>query len=246
MTGRIERLEWDTEFFGVAIGRADLSGATPEVLATIDEEARDLGLECLYGSVDPKQVDALAEVVASPWRLVEVGLMLDRDPSLPFSAPADSGTGRMGTPDDLPQLEETIDRLAPWSRYAMDPRFGRGEAARLLQAWVRRAADPDPSTDRWKLLVVEDDTGVTSFITLDYGPGPRIDLLGSRASGTGSAQALMAFTLEVTAGQHLDGGPVAARNVQSLRYSEQAGFRINASLYNFHRWLDEGGGGPPR
>jgi hypothetical protein len=239
---RIEVLEWDSDFFGVPIGRVCLDGATPKVLASIDEEARDLDLECLYGTVDasePNESTTAYQVQRFGHRLVEVA-QLFRRPAGPFVPPKPSAAKvRRGTVDDAPLLEGAIALLAPWSRYGADPRFGVDAARRLHRAWVERAAR---DTDERLLAIVEDESGVVGVSTNVWSPIPRVDFMGVTKPGSGAAQALMVALIDWAGEDETEAGPCAARNIAVLRYLESCGFRISRVQYLFHRWLDETGG----
>jgi dTDP-4-amino-4,6-dideoxy-D-galactose acyltransferase len=235
MTGLVEALAWDTEFFGFPIGRANLQSATPDTLRTIDAEARDLGIACLYGALGPVDGDTASLVQTFGHRLVEVALTFSR-PAVPFSPKPTTSTVRRGTAQDLPGLEDAITTLTPWSRFATDPRFGADAALRMFRAWVERAARDG---DEHMLLITEDDTGVTGLSTHVRTPVPRIDLMGVITQGSGASWALMAGGIEWADGGPIEGGPCAARNIAPLRFVEACGFSIVRSQYLFHRWLDE-------
>ena len=140
-----ERLSWDSEFFGVGIGRVDLGDLgdlgdpAPAALAAIDDMARADGVSCLYASVDPADVAATIQLQQAGYLLVEVALDLRHPTSRLARTPDTTAVVRTGTPDDLEPLSPLLDRLAPWSRYAVDPRFGAEAARRMQAAWAARA-----------------------------------------------------------------------------------------------------------
>ncbi len=235
MTGLVERLAWDSEFFGFPIGRVGLDGATPETLREIEVEARDLGIVCLYGSLGPVDGDTATLVQRFGYRLVEVAIAFGR-PAVPFTAKPTASTVRRGSLADLPLLAEAIATLAPWSRFTADPRFGPQAAQRLFHAWVERAARDG---QEHMLLISEDETGVTGLSTHVWTPVPRVDLMGVLTQGSGAAWALMAGLVEWADGRPVEAGPCAARNIAPLRFLEHCGFGIVRSQYLFHRWLDE-------
>jgi hypothetical protein len=169
------------------------------------------------------------------YRLVEVALAFGR-PAVPFSPKPTASTVRRGTPDDLPRLEAAIATLAPWSRFAADPRFGPEAARRMFGAWVTRAA---ADGEEHMLLIAEDETGITGLSTHVRTPVPRVDLMGVITQGSGASWALMAGLVEWADGGAIEAGPCAARNIAPLRFLEHCGFDIVRSHYHFHRWLDE-------
>ena len=242
MTGLVEPLTWDTDFFGIPIGRANLEGATTETLRAIEVEARALGIACLYGRLDP--VDAATAYLVQTFghRLVEVAVTLRR-PAVPFSPKAAASTVRRGTVADLIGLEELITTLAPWSRFAADPHFGPEAAERMLYAWVERAARDDKER---LLLISEENDGVTGLSTAVRATVPRIDLIGVTRQGSGAAWALVSEMIRWADGGPIAGGPIAARNIASVRFSEHCGFTMVRTQYVFHRWLDEDAGSVPR
>jgi hypothetical protein len=214
-----------------------LDDATPERLRAVEEQARDLGIVCLYGAMHPAEPGCEYAVQEHGFRLVEVAVTMSRSGDLPFEAPDTPATVRLGTPDDLPALADSVARLSRWSRFGADPRFGPEAARRMHDAWVARAASPD--SDEWSLIVAEEAGEITGFSTHVQSPDPRIDLMAVTRPGTAVSWALMAYAVDWAAGRTLYGGPIAARNLAPLRFTEHCGFTISHVRYLFHRWLDE-------
>lgn len=239
MTPTVHALAWDSEFFGFPIGRVDLDGADAGSFPEIDEAARALGLDCLYASLDPKHLETTYLAQQHGYRLVEVAMDLDHRTSVIAHQPPTASTARIGTPDDVAALAEDIALIAPWSRFAVDPRFGLSAARRMHQAWAERAARADEGR---MLIVAEDADGITGFSTQTAyeDPEPRIDLIASTKPSSGAAQALVAFAFDMFGDTRSWGGPIAARNITSLRFCENMGYRVATSRYLYHRWFDEG------
>jgi hypothetical protein len=236
MAELIEVLPWDSEFFGIPIARADLTGATADMLRAIDTDARAAGVACLYGSLDPTDDTAAHLAQTFGHRLVEVALTFERPPT-PFTPKPTTAMVRRGTLDDLPALEPAVKTLAPWSRFAADPRFGVDAAGRMHEAWMARAACD--TTDERALYISYDDDGVTGVATFVRTPVPRVDTKGVTKQGSGAADALMVALFDWAGGGPTEAGPCAARNIAPLRYLERCGFRVGRTRYLFHRWLDE-------
>lgn len=47
MSVRAEKLPWDSEFFGVSVGRITLEGVDLNEIPEVDKAAREEGIECL-------------------------------------------------------------------------------------------------------------------------------------------------------------------------------------------------------
>lgn len=238
MTAYLEHLPWDSEFFGVSIGRAHLQGADAAKLEEIDREAISAGMDCLYASVDPNDLELNGLAQLQGYRLVEVAVDLEHPTSVLDHLPPTRSAARPGTIDDLESLTPVIPLLARWSRFAADHRFGREAAMLMHWAWVERAARGD---DHRAFVVAEDESGLTGLATqsqLDTDL-PRIDLIASLEPGSGSAQAMVDLSFRSFGERPSRGGPIAARNTASLRFVEQMGYRIVGADYVYHRWLDE-------
>ncbi|MBX3285966.1 MAG: hypothetical protein R2746_08400 [Acidimicrobiales bacterium] len=230
-------LEWDSEFFGLGIGRVELDGLDDAAVAEVEAEARAQGVVCLYGSVEPVDAQLTYRVQELGYRFVEnattFDLRLDEPP-----IPCPPGvTVRLGTPDDLPALAGMIDGLAPWSRFAVDPRFGLEASRRMQHAWAERGVRP--GSDEHQLVLAEDDTGAIAFITRTIHPTPRVDGVGTTARGSGAARYLIEDARAWAAPHALLGGPIASRNVAALRYVSHCNYRVAHVRYLYHRWLDE-------
>lgn len=233
------KLDWDTEFFGISIGRARLLGEDVGSLDDVDSQARSLGIVCLYAAVDPNDLELNWEMQRQGYRLVEVAVDLEHPTSILTHHPPTPSRARWGTADDMPMVYEMIPLLARWSRFAADARFGRNAAERMHRAWVERALQTD---DQRALVVTEDESGFTGFATqseLNTGL-PRIDLIATSKPGSGAAQAAVDFSWASFGEGPSRGGPIAVRNTASLRFVEQMGLRVVSTEYVYHRWLDEG------
>lgn len=232
----VEVLPWDSSFFGVGIGQVDLDEVPPERLGDVDAEARELGLDCVYGKLDPSRPTDIVAVQKAGFDLVEVGIRFRR-PAVPFTPRPTRSVVRRGTVEDLERMDQVIEPLVPWSRYAVDPRFGPDAARRLFHAWVERAATC--TDDTHMLAVTEDEDGITGISTNTRVGPPRVDLMSVIEKGSGAAWSLMAEAIEWAGGDGAyDAGPCAARNLAPLRFLEHCGFFIHESRYTFHRWLD--------
>ena len=234
---RWQRLEWDSEFFGFPIGSVDLAGLDDDDLRAIDEEARAAGIHCLYGGVDSTHVDQLVRAQRHGYRLVAAATILDFDPSGPPIPRPEGVTVRVGRPDDVEPLEELAMKMAGWSRYAVDPRFGIDAARRLQQAWLERAARNEDGVH--SLLIAEEDGEISAFIGRVDGVEPRIDAVATARRGSGAARYLMEVARDWAGHRRLLAGPIAARNVNSLRYVAHCHYYVCEVRWMFHRWLDE-------
>ena len=236
----LEPLPWDSDFFGVPIGRVALDGADATGLTTVEAEARRLGIVCLYGSLDPIDAQATELVQQHGWRFVDAPTTFDLKLDEPPIPKPEGVRFRVGTVDDVPRVAHIARSMADWSRYAVDPRFGLAAARKLQDAWLDRAARAEDGVH--SLMVAEDegDGEVVAFIGRVLTPSPRVDAVGTTRRGSGAARYLIEEARAWAGDQALLGGPIAARNVPALRYVSHCGYRVCRVEYVYHRWLDEG------
>ncbi len=229
-------LPWDTEFFGISIGTVDLTRLDDDAIRAVEEEARAAGIRCLYGSLDSDEGPRLTEVQDLGYRFVDAATTFDLHQAEPEIPMPEGVTIRVGTRDDVEQVAPIAVRMADWSRFAADRRFGLEAAQRLQRAWLDRAVSPDD--DVHSLLVAEADGEIVSFIGRVSEPRPRVDAVGTTRRGSGAARRLIEEARTWAGDQSLLGGPIAARNVAALRYVSHCNYRVCEVRYLYHRWLD--------
>lgn len=220
-------LEWDSEFFGLDIARADLAA---EPLDAALADARAAGIELLYVFAPGDRLPLVREAVlrgARPLELrSELDLALDAPPSLPAGV-------RLAAPADEPALFELADAFSASSRFRLDDRFPQERIAEMYRRWVRRCLDEGavvvPSTEPAGFGGVRVADGVASYDLLYVAPGSR---------GGGTARELVLGGLAAV-------GATAARTTMQLsnlpvqRLFQRVGFRVAEVQVVLHLWLDE-------
>ncbi|MFT5201547.1 MAG: hypothetical protein ACI9C1_000923 [Candidatus Aldehydirespiratoraceae bacterium] len=238
MSERIEALSWDSEFFGVSVGKIDLNGVTDADLVSITAEANDRRFDCVYGQLDPTNDSGYTaiDVQNHRFQLIETNVLMARR-DIPFEGIPTKSNARIATEADIEILHDSLDRLAPWSRFGADPRFGKAAARRMHQAWVERAI----RDDHRMLAIAEDEDGVTGISTqVDIGPGgtPCVDLMGVVKPGKGVSGVLLQALFDWAPDGPLEAGPCAARNIAVLRFLERYNFSVGMVTYTYHWWRE--------
>lgn len=238
MSERIEALPWDSDFFGLSIGKVALDGATDADLDAIDREARDRDFDCVYGRLDATADRTNVGVRAQRHGhlLAEVAILMSR-PDRPYAGIATESVARIATEDDIDAVHAVLCDIAPWSRYGADPNFGVEAAEKMFRAWVERAIRDD---DRM-IAVAEDEDGFTGVSTnVMVGPtgDPCVDFMVVTKPGKGVSGALLQAYVDWAPAGPLDAGPCAARNLAVLRFLERYDFTMSQSHYLFHWWKE--------
>lgn len=236
----IETLAWDSEFFGISIGRA---GADTHDFAAVAAEADAKGCDCIYLLLSAADSERVGAAQAEGFRVVDVRVELRAG----TVAVTDSqhGCRAADASADADWLKSVASQRFRYSRFYSDHNFPRDAASRMFEAWADRGL-----TDLGRHVVVLDDH--VGFVICgrdtDASEGV-IELIATSANAApGTGQRLMNGGHEWFAAQGLQSASVVtqAANVPALRLYERFGYRVSRSSIWLHRWrpglADRGGG----
>lgn len=220
-------LEWDTQFFGVRIGRAELAETD---VASAADAARAESLACLYLSAPAARPELVTDAVRAGALLVDVRLELDAERT---TQPKPATGVRAAGEGDAELVEELAAELSAYSRFRADPRFDGERVAEMYRVWARR--------DLAEGAVVLAEGGSAFVAASREGDETRLDLVyvspESSGRGLGAALAQEALRLLDTPRALV---VTQAGNVPALRLYESLGFRARSAAILLHLWLNDG------
>jgi dTDP-4-amino-4,6-dideoxy-D-galactose acyltransferase len=231
----IERLEWDSTLFGFGVGRVRAKRLTIQDAARCADEARRLGLRCLYLLASSDDPTSWAAAIRAGFEPIDIRIELDRELAPEKQVPRD---GSLATEHDLPCLLELARGAFTESRFFRDERFPSAKAEELFSIWVRRGVY---ESDRFTLLSREDGkpAGFVSGWMAAAGRG-RIELVAvARAfQGRGVGHGLLDCALAEFARRGAGCIAVVTQgsNVSAQRLYQRAGFRTGSVDVWFHGW----------
>ncbi len=237
---RVVPLDWDTRFFGFAIGALTLEGVppAPAIRAAADAaRARAFRLLVVTDAADG------SGAVLAPLGARRVDTKLD------FAAavrPATLPRGIEAIPAaPAPADRDALDALAlasgAHSRFRTDPRFGEAAWTRLYRAWMDNSVS---GTIADAVLVHRDAGRITGFATIRAcgDREARIGLLAVAADrrGRGIGGALIGAVHRWASDRDLRTILVATQqdNAGACRFYQGAGFEVSERLAIHHLWLD--------
>lgn len=225
----IEQLPWDTQFFGVRVGRVFVADAEPVQIRELAEQAE---IECLYLFVDGDRLDVIERFVRAGATLVDIRTELDaRRPPDGWEHP--SGVRPARSPD-LPGLLEAVHPLASVSRFGADSRFNATLIVEMYRIWLKRCFDegmvavPVEQSQSFVGVRNTDDCAHIDLVYLDP---------GDRGSGLGR-QLIVGALAEV--GAERAAVVTQAGNVAALRLYQSLAFRTRSCESVLHLWLKSG------
>ena len=210
----IERLAWDSDFFGYEVGRLRVV-TDASAFATLAHEARDYGL-----------VYVLAESPIAGLDLFDIKVTLERriDGNAHFAprVSVDRFTGMAS--DDLYRLalESGIH-----SRFRVDPGFRNNEFERLYRRWLDNSIERADET----VLVARDSVGLIGFVSLAHAKDvSTIGLIAvdarARGQGVGSALLEACFAETQRAGNGIIRVVTQEPNTAAMALYARCGFHV--------------------
>ncbi len=238
-TAAFETLDWDSDFFGIKIGRVRVPVAArlPEAV----EQADRAGLECLYWLAGSDDSDAPSAAARCGFRLVDIRVTFECDLLRHSGTPNPDGLViRPFEPAHLPQLLPIAAASHSDSRFFQDGRFPPEKCASLYEAWIRTAAE-DPGRH---IAIAQMHGRVAGYCISEFKVlPPKISLIAVesflRRSGVGSALVLAALTEFAERGASSATVATQGRNVTSQRLYQRCGFVTKTVELWFHRWRSE-------
>jgi hypothetical protein len=220
----MRHLEWDSEFFGLPIARADLpDDDAREAIAA----ARAEDVECLYVFAPGDRLDLVHDAVAAGARPLEIRSDLDREAEAP---PGAQPGIRRATTDDLEQLDALAEDFSLASRFRLDPRFPQERIAPMYRRWIRRCFDEGvvvvPADGAGGLVGVRMVDGI-AWVDLIY--------VAAAARGGGVAGRLVLAGIDA-AGATRARTTTQATNLPVQRMLQGIGFRTATVSVVLHIW----------
>lgn len=241
----IKILPWDSEFFGVSVGRIDSFTLDKNNMPLLLEQAQMQGINCLYFEADPNDPATVSMAEQNGFHLVDVRVVLEHPfddrpapvPRYPVPGELHIGSPRSG---EMSRLQEISAQIGLTSRFHFDQKFGQQQSERLYRRWIQNACDGFADVvlvARWQ----QDGDAVGLITCTSKGNLADIQLAGvhidhrKRNVGTGLVQA----ALDWAKAQNCRAMQVVtqARNVPAQRLYQQMGFFTRSMTLFYHRWL---------
>ena len=231
-------LPWDSNFFGIGVGRVEAERMTPDEAAAAVAWARANDIDCLYALVAAEHTPTIRAMESAGFEFADVRLTLERN------LPAEAVEGRLRIREASSADAERLRALARVShhntRFYQDGRFDRARCDELYAIWVSKVlAEADG------LVLVPEVNGIVSgYLALHDAASQtaRIGLIAVAAEVQGRrvGEMLVADGLRRVYERGARRAVVVTqgRSARAVRFYEKCGFRTSACQFWYHRWLD--------
>jgi dTDP-4-amino-4,6-dideoxy-D-galactose acyltransferase len=234
-------LEWDSQFFGLRIGRLNPKRITSQLLSAALEWVQAQAIDCLYflAAAEDPQTIALAE--AAGFRLKDIRITLEH--SLRAVAPpvADASEQiRAARPEDIPALRSIARVSHRIGRFYGDPRFPECRCEELYETWIEKSCCGYADV----VLVAEQNGQPLGYVSCHLSPERRgsIGLIAvdSKVRGRGIGERLVQASLRHFREKGMDRAAVVTQgsNIASQRLYQASRFRTQSVELWYHLWFD--------
>lgn len=228
-------LPWDSEFWGVPVGRVEDGGLTAERLAGVDEWAQANDVACLYFLADTDDPASAHVAERGGFRLMDLRVELRR----PSSDEEALQRLREARPDDAAALRAIARSSHGVTRFYADPNFADERCDDLYDVWITR------SLEGWAdgVLVADGERGPAGYVSCHLDSANAIGSIGliavdkqARGGGIGVDLARGAVGWCHDRGAEAMSVVTQGRNVPALRTFQRAGFLVDSVGLWFHKW----------
>jgi len=237
-------LEWDSQFFGRKIGRANGHRLDPQQMATIEQWCADNAVECLYFLADSDHPETLRLAGNHGFRLVDIRVTLQCRvadwQTLPVNNHLESMSVRQAVANDIAVLQSIARISHTDARFYADGCFPPESCADLYALWIKRSCEGYAD-----YVAVADQNGRPAGYCSCHRHGTRgqIGLVGvdEQARGQGLGRHLIHQAMRWFAEQPVEVVDVVTqgRNAAALRLYQRCGFLVQSVQIWYHRWAPD-------
>jgi GNAT superfamily N-acetyltransferase len=237
-----ERLTWDSDFFGIEIGRVSANHLSPAILEATDCWCVSNAIDCLYFLADANDAPTIRNAEAFGFELVDIRMTLNRriQPEEDMAVVPQGLTIRRSVPTDLDPLRAIARSSYRDSRFYFDRRFPVEKSDRLYEIWLEKSCADESGA----VLVAEWQGTPSGYVTCDRVDATtgQIGLLGvgSAAQGVGLGRVLVCSAVDWFRQQGFNRAQVVTqgRNVRAQAVYQRSGFLSQSMQLWYHRWFD--------
>jgi dTDP-4-amino-4,6-dideoxy-D-galactose acyltransferase len=236
VTGPFVLLPWDSEFFGVTIGRVTTLHLTPALGADLLRWTTAHDVECVYFLANPCDTETLRVAHDVGFRLVDVRVTLTASTERDVTVQVEGI--RAAASADIGALESIARASHHDTRFYADGRFDPDRCDDMYATWIARSCRGEADF----VLVAEQNSQPAGYVTGHADPdgSGRIGLIAvaETARGGGRGTNLVSAALGWFHAKNIGTVTVVtqARNLAALALYQRCGFHVSRVDLWYHRW----------
>ena len=225
----IEKLVWDSDFFGYPVGRLEIGNSDQIQLIPFLEEGKKYKLIYLIS-------EERLNVQIKNLQLVDVKTRLRKKIRTKFLTLDENIGEYTGEQDD--QLKKLALQSGIYSRFRIDAHFTNNEFEKLYVKWIE---DSIKKTIADKVIVYKDDGKCNGFVTIKFkGDFTEIGLIAvdEQSRGNGIAKRLLNHAERIAVSNGFNKIEVVTQfeNLPAMSLYKNAGYQIISKKFIYHLW----------
>ena len=226
----IKRLDWDSDFFGYAVGEIELKNSNQQYLIESLKEAE--GFKLIYVISDEE-----LNFNAKELELVDIKTRLRKTNIAEATSVCENVGEYRGGEDE--QLQKLALQSGVFSRFKVDKHFNNGEFKKLYLKWIEDSINKSIAD---KVIIYEEHgQNCFGFVTLkfkNYFSEIGLIAVDENSRGKGIAKKLLNYADQSTLLHGLEQIEVVTqyKNVPAMKLYEKAGYQIVSKKYIYHLW----------
>jgi len=236
-----QKLEWDSEFFGINIAYISCLRLTPNIERHVKNFIRREKIGMLTYQCNCHDNKSVVTAEKNGYSFVDIRLTFEQ--FLKDKGPIGGRDGysiKKGVPQDIGVLKKLAGNIYKLSRYYYDSNFDRAKVTEFYSNWIEKAVLGTFDDYVYVLCHLDKPIGFCS-IKEHRGNTARIGLFGmsSDYAGKGLSQYLLNSSLQKLKQNGIDYVEVVTqgRNYGALRLYQRCGFVTKATELWYHKWF---------
>lgn len=237
----INKLEWDSEFFGFNVAFLSCMHLTENIYKRIERFVRDENIRLVEYLCNCHDVRSVRVAEDRGFRFMDIRFQFIRKlEDLPKADIQCNLVFDKAGEADIPRLREISHGIYLDSRYHFDPNFDRERIVEFYKSWVEKGVRGQFDHECWCLF---DDGVPQAFCTVRYGKDARalIGLVGLSPSirGMGLGKQLLYGVFGLLRGKKYKDVTVVTqgRNYGAQNLYQSVGFKTKATQLWYHKWM---------
>ena len=224
----VQKLDWDSDFFGYKVGKAVVNNANDNFLEKVRKEVHDFDLCYVYSTY---QSFSDLDIFKDEKVIFEISLK-----SFVFTKQASSVIPY--SKEDFTHLILLTFQSGEFSRFRLDPRFNNYEFERLYFEWLLKSVRKVIADE---VLVYKNEMQIVGFVTmvkkqdfLEIG----LIAIDPKYRGIGIGSLLLAGVFDYALSHQINRVTVSTqrRNVKAIDFYKKNSFREVESIFICHVW----------
>jgi ribosomal protein S18 acetylase RimI-like enzyme len=231
-------LSWDSEHFGVRIGRVNAARLTADLTADIDQWAISHSIDCLYFLAEPDP-PTMRLAAGMGFRFVDARITFEAQQPRPAS-PEETRSIRLAALDDIQDLRRIAGESHRDSRFYVDGNFPPAACDEMYRIWIERSCREPRLAGA--VFVAEREHCPVGYISCrvasEVGDIGLVAVDGKcRDLGLGARLVCQALSWFAAQGARRVMVVTQGFNVPAQRLYQKSGFLISSAQLWYHRWL---------